>query len=166
MSFHYASAEFVLQLTRSKLDKEASAGDPRLLRLLVCANVVDMICNHCISINARKSTGKALAIQYVVEETRRNIWQGATHRHQNTTTTTASPPSLRWNKDKFSLAVPHKIWRPQASIQDRTAFRRSLDRGHELVEDSPVESDSDSGDSDGAYSDEDFYDGSDESDDS
>ncbi len=144
-------AQYLLLLTRMKLEKEISTREPRLLRLLVCANLADMICS-----------AHSAPTRHAVEEEHRHGWQRMLTGYESKRRTGIPAASLRAGNDQLHRTVhPYNIksqqtfLRPQASANDRAVFRGSVDRRSEHVDDSPVELESDSDDSGPTYSDDD-----------
>lgn len=169
-----ALAQYVLHLSRMKLDQETSASEPRLLRVLVCAVMAD----KCV-IEGQLTWHEEGQQQpnFLPPERRRDGWQsrlaatrGSTSRSKcsvATTTTSSSQPIHSYphphSKPPQSLQPPTQPFtRPQAFLCDRTIFRKSIaaeiHQQQQQHVDSIVESDSDSADSDPTYSDDDeFY---------
>lgn len=157
MSFH----QHILLLTRVKLDKEASAGEPRLLRILACVNMVD----QCTI--ASRLTGDGHVRQSMVEERYKDGRQCLLAGNNHPSRTTISAASTQVDKNTFTQTIDPvqpipTSSRPRASSSDRMAFRRSINHGSILVDDSAVGSDTESIESDSSYSD-DEDDGSDPS---
>ncbi|ERF71431.1 hypothetical protein EPUS_06813 [Endocarpon pusillum Z07020] len=152
MSSQKELAQRLLHSARLKLDKETSAGEPRLFRVLVCANMADNACR-----SAREDETRQRASKRECGRRRHSKSPG------NKGTAGASSPAAFMNlgdkctrrtqpEQTKSMQTPS---RPQASLCDRTAFRRSIVRSDERLDDNSVGSDLDPHESDPIYSDDD-----------
>lgn len=162
MASHKELAQRLLHLARFKLDKETSAGEPRLFRVLVCANMADNACR-----SAREGETRQRASERECRRRRHSMSPG------NRRTARASSPAAFMNLgDKCirgtqpeQAKTMQTLSRPQASLCDRTAFRRSIVRSDERLDDNSVGSDSDPHESDPMFSDDDDGDDYDNDDD-
>ena len=152
MSSHKELAQRLLYLARLKLDKETSAGEPRLFRILVCANMADNACQ-----SAREDETRQRASERECRRGRHSMSPG-----NRATARALSPAAFMKSGDKCirrtqpeHVKSMQTLSRPQASLCDRTAFRRSVVRSDERLDDNSVESDSDSHGSDPIFSDDD-----------
>jgi hypothetical protein len=144
----------LLQLSRRKLERESSAREPRLLRLLMCASMADMICSE--SVVASQSTGEHEVSRSATPEEARHDWQSRVPAHQSTLRTRKSVASLQSGRiHPHPNKYPPAFSRPKASVYDLAAFRRSLDVRTQRTDGSSMESDSSSVDSDPTCSDND-----------
>jgi hypothetical protein len=158
---HKEVAQRLLQLARTKIEKETTAAEPRLLRLLVCANMAD---NACQSMREDGSRRKATE----KERHGRQIMPAA-----NNSISRRSLPALTRSRKDHCIPSTHQeqiksiqtSTRPRASLCDRATFRKCIDHRDEQSVDNAVESDSESTDSGPTFSDdeddEDDADGSD-----
>lgn len=152
MSSHKELAQRLLHLARLKLDKETSAGEPRLFRVLVCANMADNACR-----SAREGETRQRASERECRRRRHSMSPG------NRGTARASSPAAFMNlgDECMRRTQPEQaksmqtLSRPQASLCDRAALRRSIVRSDERLDDNSVGSDSDPHESDPIYSDDD-----------
>jgi hypothetical protein len=144
----------LLQLSRRKLERESSAREPRLLRLLMCASMADMICSE--SVVASQSTGEHEVSRNAAQEEPRPDWQSRVTAHQSTLRTRKSVASLQSGRiHPRPNRYPPAFSRPKASVYDLAAFRRSLEVSTHQTDGSSLESDSSSVDSDPLCSDND-----------
>jgi hypothetical protein len=143
---HKEVAQRLLHLARAKIEKETSATEPSLLRLLVCANMVD---------NARQSMREDTLRQRSIEQERRCGGQST------------QPPSNNLPGRKLAASTRsrtgncksiHTSRRPQASLCDRATFRKCIDQGNEDTVDNAIESDSNSVKSDPTFGNDDYGD--------
>ena len=146
-------AQHVLQTTRAKLTRETSASDPKLFKLLVCANLADAI--------ATKSTRENDARLITARTHDDHGWQNLSNGSESNSSQRASMPSLPSGKSELvrtryrhTITSQRTVARPQASLYDRAAFRRSNKRESKHDDDCALKSDSDLTDCESAYSDE------------
>jgi hypothetical protein len=136
-------AQNMLHTTRTKLTRESSAGDPRLFKLLVCANLADAL--------AAKSKTDSDAKHNVAHKRSGYGWQAISNGSESSSSTRdPAPSSQSGNSELVRTPNPHAttsqrtVARPQASLYDRAAFRRSLNPERKHCDDSAIKSDSDS----------------------
>ena len=154
---HKEVAQRLLHLARAKIEKETSAAEPSLLRLLVCANMAD---------NARQSMREDALRQRSIEKERRRGGQNTQAASDNLPGTGRSLPASTRSRKGNCMRVSHPEHiksidtsrRPQASLCDRATFRKCIDQGDEEPVDNAVESDADCTESDPTFSNDDYRD--------
>jgi hypothetical protein len=148
-------AQRLLHLARAKIEKETSAAEPSLLRLLVCANMAD---------NACQSIREDALRQRSIEKGRSRGGQStqAASDHLPGRSLPASARSRKFNCMRTSqpehVKPIYPSRRPQASLCDRATFRKCIDQGDEETIDDAVESDLESSESDPTFSYDDYRD--------
>jgi hypothetical protein len=144
----------LLQLSRRKLERESSTREPRLLRLLMCASMADMICSE--SAVASQPTGEHEVSRKATQEEPRHDSQSRATAHQSTLRTRKSVASLQSGRiHPHPNKYPPAFSRPKASVYDLAAFRRSLEVRTQQTDGSSMEFDSSSGDSEPICNDDD-----------
>ncbi len=150
MSSQNELAQRLLHLARLKLEKETSAGQPKLFRLLVCANMAD---------NASQLAKDHETRQGPNERKRRrgghcvSFGKGATARALSPAAFMEAGDICVRRTGLEHVKSMQTLSRPQASLCDRTAFRRSLVRRDEQLGDHSLNFDSNSRTSDPTFSD-------------
>lgn len=145
----------IFLLTRLKLEKEKCSAEPRLFRVLLCANMVDQCIIAGLSIQDNEAT------QNPVEGVGEHSWRSniACHKSQAKRSIPAAPSpsgdaeSVRPSYP-YHTKTPEKFLRPRASVRERAVFRRSIESGREEISDSSVAFDTGSDDFDLTYSDD------------
>ena len=132
-----AKAQQVLYVTRLKLNREKSAGEPRLRKLLLCANMAD-------NINSReKVAGEATQNRCIVNKDTAK-WRVAAKTLQVGIDDSDKSSNLHTLKPRPTMT------RHKASQYDRQAFRQFLDGslifGLDCADSNPIFSDSDDDD--------------------
>jgi hypothetical protein len=148
-------AQRLLDLARAKIEKETSAAEPSLLRLLVCANMAD---------NACQSMREDALRQRSIEKGRSRGGQStqAASDHLPGRSLPASARSRKFNCMRTShpehVKPIYPSRRPQVSLCDRATFRKCIDQGDEETIDDAIESDLESTESDPTFSYDDYRD--------
>jgi hypothetical protein len=147
-----ALAQHVLQMTRTKLERETSASEPRLHRLLVCANMADTISSQCLNGSRSNRDAGHPKSQHPFK---RGCQPGFANdsgafcmkelavslgADKNGEIRTVYPhPNNRRRQQLYPLCS-----RPRASACDRAAFRKSIIHERQQDSDNTIESDSES----------------------
>jgi hypothetical protein len=149
MSSQREVAQRLLHLARAKIEKETSAAEPSLLRLLVCANMAD---------NARQSMREDALRQRSIEKGRSRGGQSTQAASDNlpgrslpASTRSRKVNCMRTSQPEHDKSI-YPSRRPQASLCDRATFRKCIDQGDVETIDDAIESDLDSTESDPTFS--------------
>jgi hypothetical protein len=140
----------VLQISRMKIIKEMSAANPRLLRVLVCANMADMICTQCITEPRPESDRTAFrtaSINNRSDTDQVDQWRDAVIRP---IPQAATKPLRACSPATILMVQPPLATCPQAPLCDRTVSRKCMDSDASEARKRPALADLEPNDSDSA----------------
>ncbi|KAF7504138.1 hypothetical protein GJ744_002656 [Endocarpon pusillum] len=152
MSSHKELAQRLLHSARLKLDKETSAGEPRLFRVLVCANMADNACQSAREDETRQRASTRQCGRRTHSMSPGN--KGTARASSSAAFVNLGDKCIRRTQPEQTKSM-QTLSRPQASLCDRTAFRRSIVRRDERLDDNSAGSDLDPHESDPIFSDDD-----------